>query len=184
MRVHVLFPTLSRESSNQLNGRNQCQHCHSCLCYGLISHVSWAFFPRVSLAGSSWRARTCRARDTSTPYLPCPLAGRSGRTTSGEPTMSTMRAEPHGGTGPPHSKTSLLVLPQNVNLTLLCSTLLYSAFNITSLCVCVCVCLKIQDSRSLTVFKSLQSQLKGKNPKNIHTIYILYSKSSSMELKG
>lgn len=76
----------------------------SCQC--LLQHVFSFALP--SLVGSFWSPKTCLVRDKVSCYPLCPLAGRSGKTTSEEPSLSIMRAEPRSGSGPPRSKENLL----------------------------------------------------------------------------
>ncbi len=89
-----------------------------------------------SLVGSFWSLRTCQAPDKARCCLLCPLAGRSGRTTWEEPTMSIMKTEPHSGTDPQCSK-------QNLSSKVKSLSLLVQYW----LCVCdVCVCVLNRDS--------------------------------------
>lgn len=74
----------------------------SCLCCLFKPFL----FMWCSPVGSFWRLRTCQVPDKASCCLLCPLAGRSGRTTWEEPTLSIMRAEPHSGNDPQSSKTA------------------------------------------------------------------------------
>lgn len=75
-----------------------------------------------SVVGSFWRLRTCQVPDKASCCLLCPLAGRSGRTTWEEPTLSIMRAEPHSGNDPQCSKTAPLSPAKLHRLPCWCST--------------------------------------------------------------
>lgn len=77
----------------------------SSVCQCRLLHMF--LFALPSLGGSSWSPKTCLARDKANCYPLCPLAGRSGKTTLEEPSLSITRAEPHSGCGPQCSKKKL-----------------------------------------------------------------------------
>lgn len=59
-----------------------------------------------SPVGSFWRLRTCLGPGKVSCCPLCPLAGKSVKTTWGESTLSTTRAEPHSGNDPQCSRSS------------------------------------------------------------------------------
>lgn len=78
-----------------------------CVWTTVLCHEKWlsVFMLCVSsLVGSFWSRMSCLVHIILISCLRCPLAGRRGRTTWDEHTMSTMRADALSGTDPQYSK--------------------------------------------------------------------------------